>query len=208
MKLSQLTRSVPPLGMAWSALTTRLPTTWLIWPGSISAGQRSSPMVNSLRLCVPRSEKLTVSWIRRPIDAVFFNRRAAAGKGEELLCEIAGAETGVLGVVQARAHLIVWRQEEGGEGDVADDGGEEVVEIVRDAAGQKAELLEGVCFAAFGFIALPFGDVAEDENDADDFVLAVANGGGDLLDDVLVAVLAIKVACSGRLRRMECASLR
>ncbi len=112
------------------------------------------------------------------------NRRAAAGEGEELLGEIARAEGGVLGVVQAAAHLVVRREDEGGEGDVADDGGEEVVEIVRNAAGEQAELFQGIGFASLGFIALTFGDVAEDKDDADDFVLVIANRGGHLLDDV------------------------
>ena len=56
-------------------------------------------MVNSLRLCVPRREKLTVSWMRRADGGGLLNRRAAAGESEELLREIAGAERGVLGVV-------------------------------------------------------------------------------------------------------------
>src|SRR2546427_524644 len=80
--------------MAWSALTTRLAMTWLIWPASISAGARSTPNSNSLRFRL----------------------------------------------------------------------------------------------AALGFVTLPRGDVTENEDDARDFIFAVANRGRQLFDDALNAV--------------------
>ena len=59
---------------------------------------------------------------------------------------------------------------------------------MRNPAGEEAELLERLRLATFGFVALALGDVAENENNAGDFVLAVANGRRDLFDDALIAV--------------------
>ena len=56
---------------------------------------------------------------------------------------------------------------------------------MRDTAGEKSELLQRFGFAPLGFVALPLGDVAENKDYARDFILAVANRGGDLLDNAL-----------------------
>src|SRR3954464_400647 len=104
------------------------------------------------------------------------NRRAAAGKGEELLREIAGPHRSVLGVIETGAHLVVRRQEEGREGNIADDRGEEVIEVVSNSTGEQAELFQRLGFASLGFIALTFGDVAENKDHAGDFILGIADG--------------------------------
>ena len=62
---------VPPPGMACSALITRLLITWLIWPGSISAIQRSSSIKQLHLIFEPRKTKRmdsSNSWL---IDADF-----------------------------------------------------------------------------------------------------------------------------------------
>ena len=68
-----------------------------------------------------------------------------------MLGEVAGALGPALGVAQAVAdgglHLVV----EAGEGEVAQDDGEEVVEIVGDAAGEQAERLEFGGLLEFAF---------------------------------------------------------
>ncbi len=79
---------------------------------------------------------------------------------------------------------------------------------MRDATGEQTKWLERLRFAAFGFITLALGDVAEYQHDAGDLVLVVANRRRDLLDDVLAVGLDRRVAFSGRLSRIECASLR
>ena len=129
--------------------------TWLICPGSNSADQRSGSIASSLRLCEPRSEKLTVSSNQLGDGGGLLNRRAATGESEELLRQVARPEGSVLGVVEAALHLVVRREPGGDERDVADDGGKQVVEIVRDAAGEKAELLERLGFAALAVTARP-----------------------------------------------------
>ena len=67
-----------------------------------------------------------------------FNRRSTASKGEQLLDEILRLERGLLRGVQlgqgngiAQAHL--------GEGDIAQQHSEEIVEIVRETTGQQTE---------------------------------------------------------------------
>ena len=79
---------------------------------------------------------------------------------------------------------------------------------MRNPAGEQAELFQSLGFASLGFVALTFGDVAENQHNAGDFVFAVANRGGDLLDDVLAALRDRSVAFSGMLNRIDCASLR
>src|SRR5947207_15723053 len=116
------------------------------------------------------------------------NRSAAAGESKKLLREIAGAQRSVLRIVQARAHFVIWREEQGSERDISDDGREEIIEIVRNSAGEQAELFQGLGFASLGFIALTFSDVAENQHHACNFVLGVADRGGHLLDDVFGAV--------------------
>ena len=118
-----------------------------------------------------------------------FNGGAATGEGEELLGEIARAHGGVLGVRQPRGQFVVGREEQGGQRDVADNGGQQVVKIVSDSAGQESELLEGLGFAPLRFVALTLGDIPENEDHARDFVFVVANRGGNLLDDIFGAAL-------------------
>ena len=93
-----------------------------------------------------------------------------------MLSEVARAHRSVLGIIEPRRHFVVRREEERGEGNVSDDRGEQVVEIVRDATGEQTELLERFGLAAFCFTALTFGDVAKDENDAADFVFSRESG--------------------------------
>ena len=121
-----------------------------------------------------------------PIDAVFL--MGAAGEGEKLLGQIARTHGRIFRVDQARGHFVVGRKKEGCERDVADDGSEKIIEVVRNAAGEKSKLFQCFGLAPFGFIALALGDVAKNQNDTDDIVLVVADRGSDLLDDVLGAV--------------------
>ena len=84
------------------------------------------------------------------------NGCAATGKGEELLSEVARPERSVFGVFEAKDEVVIGREEKRGEGDVANDRGQEVVEIVRYAASQEAELLERLSLAPFRLVTLPF----------------------------------------------------
>jgi hypothetical protein len=69
-------------------------------------------------------------------------RAAALGESEQLEGEVAGAEAGAGGVGDDLVGLGVRFLAEAEEGEVADDDGEEVVEVVGDAAGEEAEGLE------------------------------------------------------------------
>ena len=59
---------------------------------------------------------------------------------------------------------------------------------MRDSAGEEPELLERFRLAALGFVTLPCGDVTENENNARNFILVVANRGRHLFDNALNAV--------------------
>ena len=59
---------------------------------------------------------------------------------------------------------------------------------MRDSAGKKSKLFEGLGLAALGFVALALGDVAENQNNAGDFILGVANRRSDLLNHALDSI--------------------
>ena len=99
----------------------------------------------------------------------FFLHRAAAGVAEELFDEFGGPGGGLAGTFQAGFDFgFVAVGGEFGEGDVAVDGGEEIVEVVGDAAGDQAQ---GAHFLGFPELAFEEGDlgvVTEDPDLADD----------------------------------------
>ena len=93
-------------------------------------------------------------------DEADVDRRVAAAGGlaterEDLFDQFAGAQAGVAGLGQAGARRMVFGHGIGGEFVVTDDAGEEVVEIVRDAAGECPEGLHllGLKQLAFEFAA-------------------------------------------------------
>ena len=59
---------------------------------------------------------------------------------------------------------------------------------MRNAAGEEAELLERLRFAPLCFGPLPGSDVAENEDDAGDFIFVIPNWRRHLFDHALVAV--------------------
>ena len=108
---------------------------------------------NTLRLCVPRSEKLTVSSMSLPIDAVFLIGAPPRAKVRSCWARSRARSEAFLASF-SRSSFRRWREEERGERDVSDDRGQQVVEVVRDAAGEKPELLQRLGFAPLGFGAL------------------------------------------------------
>lgn len=99
----------------------------------------------------------------------FFLQRAAAGVAEELFNEFGGSGGGLAGTFQASFDFgLVTVGGEFGEGDVAVDGGEEIVEVVGDAAGDQAQGPHFLGFAELAFEQGDFGVVAKDPDLADD----------------------------------------
>jgi hypothetical protein len=74
---------------------------------------------------------------------------AFAGVGEELLAELGGPERGRLDLADVGRGWRVGRQLEPDEARIAHDAGEQIVEIVRDAAGEHAEAFEFLGFEKF-----------------------------------------------------------
>ncbi len=70
------------------------------------------------------------------------HRQSAASESEELLRQPAGALSRGLRVVQYLAEIARQAAVAGREGDVAEDSGEQVVEVVSDASGQHRQRLE------------------------------------------------------------------
>ena len=99
----------------------------------------------------------------------FFLQRAAAGVAEELFNEFGGSGGGLAGTFQAGFDFgFVAVGGEFGEGDVAVDGGEQVVEVMGDAAGDQAESAHFLGFAELAFEEGDLGVVAKDPDLADD----------------------------------------
>ena len=104
--------------------------------------------------------------------------QAAARKGEKLTRQVFRPQARFFRVLQTAQGGVAGGEEDFRQGKVAQDDGEEIVEIVRDAAGK---LPEGFLFAEleeFLFGALALGDVAEDEHRAQDLIVLVPDGRG------------------------------
>ena len=71
-----------------------------------------------------------------------FDRLAALGEGDELAGQVPGAQRGLGGVVEGLGGVRVRPGEEAGEVEVAEDDRQQVVEVVREAAGEHADRLE------------------------------------------------------------------
>ena len=161
--------STPPCGIASRALTARFTTTCSRCLGSMrtSVVAASERGVNTnvhaeqlLEHAVERSDdRVEVDRLRR------FEHRAAA-EDQELPRERRGPaadfEHLVQIVLQVRIHRLVVADLLERQLGVADEGGEEVVEVVRDAAGQPAERVHLLGLPKLIFQALSFGDVARD----------------------------------------------
>jgi hypothetical protein len=75
----------------------------------------------------------------REIDRAVLGTAAMAPEGENLLDELPRAEAGVARLVEAHPRRVILGQRIGRELVIANDAGEEIVEIVRDPAGERAE---------------------------------------------------------------------
>ena len=94
-----------------------------------------------------------------------FDRGAAAREGEKLLDEALRLEGGLLGGLQFGHAVGVAAQTHFREREIAEQDGEEVVEVVRESAGEKAEGFEAVHAAlALGFFAAR-GDVLDEKQE-------------------------------------------
>jgi len=71
MTFSARNSMVPPSGIAWSALMSKLLITWLICPSSASTGQRLSGVRHSHLTFEPLKEKDTDSSTNRAIEIAF-----------------------------------------------------------------------------------------------------------------------------------------
>ena len=132
-------RMIPPSGMAWTALMTRFCTTWPIWPLSASAGQRSAGKSYSHFTREPCRANSATSRddLRQPDRGA--DRIAALGEGEQLLGQVPRPQGGPLGLPQVVLDLGQLPGVEQGQGDVAHDHRQDVVEVVGDAAGEDAD---------------------------------------------------------------------
>ena len=157
-------RTVPPPGIACAALVTRLPIAWPICPASASVAQRSSAIPNSHRTGIPWTDsradsRTTLSREIRsrtgfpPFEKVR-SLEASSSARSEALSAASSLATALLRGVQD-----LLRQ-----GDVPEDRGEEIVEVVGDAAGEGPEGLQLLPLDQLLFLADLHRHVPEDED--------------------------------------------
>ena len=116
------------------------------------------------------------------------NGRAAFGKGQKLLRQIAGAQSGFLDEIESGDDFAGQLGRVFDEGKIANNGGKNVVEIVGDAAGQKADRFDAGGFGSFGFELEPVRDILEHENRTDDLALTIAHGGAAGFDQAFLFI--------------------
>ena len=100
-------------------------------------------------------------------SAKSFDRRTAFGEGEELAGHLLGAQAGLLRFVEPLLHRPLggdhFRQR-----NIAENAGQNVVEIMGDAAGEQAERFQFAGLVQFDFQLPILRDVATDERDSGD----------------------------------------
>ena len=93
---------------------------------------------------------------------LFGDELSSSGIGEQLTAQLGRAAAGGLDLLDVDADGRFFGQGVESDVRVAEDGGEQVVEVVRDDAGQNAETLELLCVQdlTFKFSVLFFGALA------------------------------------------------
>ena len=138
-------RSVPPRGMASRALIARLRIASSSWLGSTRAGGKLAGMQSicnlDRRIERPADQIGHAVEQRADVDRARLKVLAARESEQALDQRRRPARRLKRGVDQAM-RLVVGRQPAAQQVEVADDRGQQIVEIVRDAAGQLAERLE------------------------------------------------------------------
>jgi len=94
-----------------------------------------------------------------PQTHVFLDRRSALGEGQQLFGQPHGAGHGFLRFHERRVTGMLFWEIVHGDRDVAEQPQQDVVEVVRDPARERADALELVQFLQFCFGPLALGDV-------------------------------------------------
>ena len=157
-----LIRNSPPRGMASRALIARLRSACSTWPRSAWTGGTagSSEVINvtcspSRRLAI--EDRSVMSALTSKTES---SRGALAAEGEELARQRGGAIDGLQDLAKIVARHLV-RQFRLDEARVAGNDGQQVVEIVRDAAGHPADDLHLLRLAQLRFEQPALGHVDE-----------------------------------------------
>ena len=130
--------------MASRALIARLRIASSSWLGSTRAGGRSGWLSKSN---LHRRADRTLQQVGHPVEQAADLDRArlkvlAAGEGQQALDQRPGAAGGLQRAVDQPVALVAFGQPPSKQVEVADHGGEQIVEVVRHAAGQLAQRLE------------------------------------------------------------------
>ena len=105
-------------------------------------------------------------------------RRASFGEGKQLPGQIAGPLAGLLGNAEPGIGLRFRRQPHLAHRNIADDGSQDIVEIVGDPPGQDSHRFQSLGFLQF-LLRLQFvGDISERQHPADDVVVFIMDRGG------------------------------
>ena len=177
--------SVPPSGMASRALTARLSRASSIWLASAEAGGKSGRQVEGD--FDGRAERAVQQVVHAAHQLGEIGRprlqRLAPGKGQQALRQ-GGAALGALrGAVEQAVGGGIVRQPLAQQLEIAEHRGQQVVEVVRHAAGELADQFQLLQLAQLLLGAGALGDLRQQ------LVMGMLELGGALLDPALELVV-------------------
>ena len=140
------------------------------WFGSTSAVQASSASSGVISMCSPSvgCSSLAASSTSALTSTSRRLQRLLAGEGQQMLGQIGAAFGGFVDQLGDGRELRLIGDGLLQDADGAGDDGQDVVEVVRDAAGQLADRVHLLRLPQLGFRGLLFGQVAADEEMAAD----------------------------------------
>ena len=186
--------SRPPPGIASRAFTTRLVSADSSCAGSTRTGQRPLAVDSSISMCSPsvRSSSLVMPATRSLRSTCLRLQRLAARERQQAAIEIGAAQRRAQRLVDGFGRVGIPADLLAQQVEIADDDGEQVVEVVRQAAGELPDRLHLLALAQLLLQQLAVRDVLDRHHEgAHRAVLVEYRCAGELhVDDRAVLALA------------------
>ena len=141
-RLRAVTVTVPPSGIAWSALSTTFWITCAICPSSASASQRPGSIVQPAHGARPAQRETRGVLDHRAERHALLDGLAPLREREQLVGEVDGEVERLLGLLEHRERAVAPVEGQLRHRDVPEHALEQVVEVVRDPAGERPDRLQ------------------------------------------------------------------
>ena len=116
------------------------------------------------------------------------------GKRQQLKGQVLGAHRRIFGIIQSLQYRVFRLCHHPGEGDIAHDGGQNIVEIVGYPARKHAQGFEFFHFEKIQLHSFAFGYIGEHTAGTDEFMIAVEHRGSGYQGPYFPAILAAQPA--------------